>query len=64
MKKQKISCKRNQPASWKSLNHKEREGAKAFVCPLHNNNCNQCNVTGAECCNPRHDCESNRDNQF
>ena len=65
MKKEKASCKRNQTASWKFIDHKEREEeVKAFVCPVHNTNCNQCNITGKECCNPRHDCECNPDNQF
>ena len=64
MKKAKSGCKLKQAASWKFFDHKEREEVKAFVCPVRNNNCSQCNVTGAECYNPRHDCEYNRDNQF
>ena len=65
MKKVKFGGKLKQAASWKIFDHKEREEeVKVFVCPVHNTNYNQCNVTGEECCNPRHDCEYNPDNQF
>lgn len=65
MKEEKTNCNWKQIACWKFFDHKKREEeVNAFVCPVHNNNCNQCNVTGEECCNPRHDCEYNPDNQF
>lgn len=64
-KEVKFGGKLKQAASWKIFDHKEREEeVKVFVCPVHNTNYNQCNVTGEECCNPRHDCEYNPDNQF